>query len=620
MRDHRRRNEKNRSFSLWDNLRYCTKTYWTVRKSVLMLIVCGIPVNTIIRLLGILLPKLVLDALSQANGYYPLLWQISGCTILLIAAQIGNNLSQSKSMLGSMYINTFHFRRCVDDKAMDMDYEAFSSPKGKILFDKARQSIRGGFGHMLSGFLPAFTDLFGNLLGFLSFCAIIAVLNPWIILLLTLSYCIDGVLMLRIEKWIQKTKNERSGIFRKLRYIAYSTRGSDVAKDIRIYSMSGWLRELGQLFNGENTKWEYAVMKRRLAVLLFEGLLIFLRDGAAYIYLIYRVLKGHGGNAVSIGDFMLYFGAIAGFGEWLGDMVSNGEKVMETHYALSDFRNFVQLPDGMNREPKTPLPAGERPLSIQLSHISYQYPESEKLILDDICVDIAPGEKIAVVGVNGAGKTTLVKLLCGLLKPTQGEIAVDGVLVQDYGRDAYYQLFTAVFQDISLLPTSIAKNIAFQDEKQIDMQRLRYCLKLAGLLEKAESLPKGLETDMVANVLQDAVTLSGGEMQRLLLARAVYESAPIMILDEPTAALDPIAENEIYLKYNEITKGKTAIYISHRLSSTRFCDRILLLDGAKIAEQGTHEQLMAKNGKYAHLFAVQSHYYQETLEKEAAAL
>ncbi len=615
-----RRNEKNDSYSLWSNVRYITRSYWGLRKRLLLLPLLNIPSNAVVGVLGILLPKLILDALQQGGSYAPMLAAILGLSLVLTAAQVIKIVLESQGHLQSMYANSFYFRRRVDEKAMDMDYENFSSPRGKILFDKAYQAIRGGFGRTLSGFVPAFANLLSNALGFVSFCVIIARLNPWIILLLALSYCVDGVLMLRVERWIQKTKNERSGIFRKLRYVAYSTRSSDIAKDIRIYSMSHWLRELGELFSKENAKWEYQVARRRLTVLCFEALLIFLRDGAAYLYLIYRTLYGQGEAAISVGDFTLYFGAIAGFGEWLSSVVSNAETITETHYALSDFRSFADYPDRQARTGKAAPSGTEQPPAIRLERVSYRYSEDGKDVLRDISFEIGSGEKIAVVGVNGAGKTTLVKLICGLLTPTQGTIYLNGIPAEEYGREERYRLFTAVFQDISLLPASIAKNVSFRSAAGMDEARLRHCLALAGLTEKIESLPKGVETTLVANVLQDAVTLSGGEMQRLLLARAVYCGAPVMILDEPTAALDPIAENEIYLKYNEITQGKSAIYISHRLSSTRFCDRILLLDGAGIAEQGTHAELMDLGGKYAELFTVQSHYYQENLEREAAGI
>lgn len=223
---------------------------------------------------------------------------------------------------------------------------------------------------------------------------------------------------------------------------------------------------------------------------------------------------------------------------------------------------------------------------------------------------IHPGEKLAIVGLNGAGKTTLVKLLCGLLDPTEGRVLLNGIDVRLFNRQEYYELFSAVFQEFSILNVTIAENIA-QCAQNIDDARVQACLDQAGLTQAVAQLPQGVKTYVGREVFLDGVLFSGGEIQRLMLARALYKDSPILVLDEPTAALDPLAENDIYLKYNDMTRGKTALFISHRLASTRFCDRIILLSDGGIAEEGTHESLLADGGAYAQLFEVQSRYYRE---------
>lgn len=223
---------------------------------------------------------------------------------------------------------------------------------------------------------------------------------------------------------------------------------------------------------------------------------------------------------------------------------------------------------------------------------------------------IHPGEKLAIVGLNGAGKTTLVKLLCGLLDPTEGRVLLNGIDVRLFNRQEYYELFSAVFQEFSILNVTIAENIA-QCAQDIDDARVQACLDQAGLTQAVAQLPQGVKTYVGREVFLDGVLFSGGETQRLMLARALYKDSPILVLDEPTAALDPLAENDIYLKYNDMTRGKTALFISHRLASTRFCDRIILLSDGGIAEEGTHESLLADGGAYAQLFEVQSRYYRE---------
>ena len=268
----------------------------------------------------------------------------------------------------------------------------------------------------------------------------------------------------------------------------------------------------------------------------------------------------------------------------------------------------------MNRGKGVELPKEyELPCDIELRNIYYKYPGAEDYTIKNINLHIKKGEKLALVGVNGAGKTTLVKLICGLYTPTKGEIYINGKKSSSYNRDEYYTLFSVVFQDIHLLPVSIEKNISLQLEEEINSEKVDKVIKMSGLMEKVKSLEKGKDTLLVKSVYKEAIELSGGEMQKLMLARALYKNGPIIILDEPTAALDPIAENEIYRQYNQLTKEHTSIFISHRLSSTRFCDRIVFIQDGKIIEEGDHYSLMELDGEYKNMFDKQSHYYKDSI-------
>ena len=217
--------------------------------------------------------------------------------------------------------------------------------------------------------------------------------------------------------------------------------------------------------------------------------------------------------------------------------------------------------------------------------------------------------ELALAGLNGAGKTTLIKLMSGLYDPTEGEIFLNGKPVNSYNRDEYFSLFGAVFQDISVLPVTVAENVAGADIDNIDMDRVYDCLKKAGIYDKVMSLPEKENTRLVKSVYENATEFSGGQTQKLAMARALYKNASVLLLDEPTAALDPIAEQEMYLNYADFSKGKSSVFISHRLASTRFCDRIIMIENGTIAEEGTHAELMEQGGKYAELFELQSSYY-----------
>jgi len=244
---------------------------------------------------------------------------------------------------------------------------------------------------------------------------------------------------------------------------------------------------------------------------------------------------------------------------------------------------------------------------IEFRNVSFRYPGTKELVLDHVNLKIEPSEKIAVVGKNGSGKTTLVKLLCRLYEPEEGEILWNGKNIREYDLREWQKIFAIVFQDYSLLSLTLGQNVAAS--VQYEAERAKEVLQLAGFGERLNKLKKGLETVVYPEYEQDGVSFSGGEEQKIAIARAIYKGGQICILDEPTAALDPVSESRVYESFDEIVKGKTAVYISHRLSSCKFSDRIFVLDNGKIAESGTHEALLSKNGLYAQLWQAQAQYY-----------
>lgn len=247
--------------------------------------------------------------------------------------------------------------------------------------------------------------------------------------------------------------------------------------------------------------------------------------------------------------------------------------------------------------------------TIEFKNVSYSFMETGVQIFKDFNLKILPGEKIAIVGDNGAGKTTLIKLLLGLYKPTKGKILFDGQDIQKISKEQLFKKLCAVFQDFNFFASSIAENISCSSK--YNYEKLSIILDQVDLSNRISSLPNGIFTEMTKEISKDGILLSGGESQKLLMARCLYKDSPIVILDEPTAALDAIAENKLYEIYSKLFEGKTIIFISHRLSSTKFCDRIILLEDGVILEEGTHDDLVARNGKYNKMYKIQSSYYRQ---------
>lgn len=379
----------------------------------------------------------------------------------------------------------------------------------------------------------------------------------------------------------------------------------DFAKDLRIFGLGTWLREL----QDKALKTCEAFLARREKAYLWANIIdvvmALLRNGLAYAFLLWQTLA----KGLPASEFLLYFTAVSGFTTWITGILSTFIQLHKESIALSHVQEYLNLPEPFLFDEGVKPPKADGYM-LTLENVTFRYPGTEKNILENVNLTIHPGEKLAIVGLNGAGKTTLVKLMCGFYDPSEGRVLLNGQDIREFNRRQYYELFSAVFQQFSIMDTTIAEAVS-QTAEGTDMDKVAVCLDKAGLKEAISKFPEGVNTHIGRQVYLDGVMLSGGQTQRLMLARALYKDGPILVLDEPTAALDPIAENDIYMKYNEMTTGKTSVFISHRLASTRFCDRILFIADGGIAEEGTHEELIALNGAYAALFEVQSRYYRE---------
>lgn len=591
------------------NFRFLFSHLYRYQKSGVILPLQGCLAKVILAVVVIYVPKRVLDLVERQVEPKRMLIEVVFLTGLLAVTSIWNNVVHNNIDKCSQ---TFLYRRLIpmwQRSMITMEYEVLASASGKIKAQKAKDTIESS-NHGVVSFLPAFTQLLENMAGLVSFSMIIGMLHPGVLLVLFLFFGVEMWYTARMEGKKHSLQEKRARANRKLNYLAYETRGMRDGKDIRIYGMVPWLKRITEAVVREKDAIEKQAGQYQKRALVLTGVLILLRDGLAYAFLIMRFLH----TEMELGDFVLYFSAITGLGNWLTGLAAGAGRFSEADFQVQSLREFVEL--SQKTEAQDTEISLEAPFTFTFENVSFSYIQEgeerqEIPVLKNLNLTIKPGEKLAIVGVNGAGKTTLVKLLCGMLSPKEGRILVNGVDVRHIPNEKYYALFSAVFQHSGVLPVSIAENVMLNMGEKQDTSKLWKVLEQAGLEATVRNLPKKEMTKLVKEVTDGAVELSGGQLQRLLLARALYKDAPVLILDEPTAALDPLAESEIYERYHKLTEGKTAVFISHRLASTRFCDRVLMMEAGKIIEEGTHKDLMNAAGKYAQMFQIQSRYYQE---------
>ena len=375
------------------------------------------------------------------------------------------------------------------------------------------------------------------------------------------------------------------------------------AKDIRIYGQNIVAeKELDKLILHER-KNQSDIFKMSLYPAAAQ-IIIGLANTVCYLFVAAKALFG----AFGVGSIVQYVAVLSRLGEGLQELmyILSDNEVYCTH--LQNLFAYLDLPNNMYQGSLTIEKRDDNEYYVEFRDVSFQYPDTDRYVLKHVNLKFKIGEKLAVVGMNGSGKTTFIKLMCRLYDPTEGEILLNGVNIQKYDYDEYMSIFSVVFQDFRLFSFSLGQNISAS--ATYDSEKVTECLKKAGFDKRLESLPNDLETFLYKDFDTDGVEISGGEAQKLALARALYKDAPFIILDEPTAALDPLSEYEVYSKFNEIAGDKTAIYISHRLSSCRFCDKIAVFHAGEIIQTGTHDELLADNeGKYYQLWNAQAQYY-----------
>lgn len=550
---------------------------------------------------AVLLPSLIIADIENGISLFHLIIRLSIyfgiLAILAILKEATENINMNK-----MIDFRTHYMSVVVLNCMNSDYETYEKEETQVMIEKGWEAIasngRGveGFYHHLVVLLTCAFELviYSGLIGSLNISMVVIVIG-----LSLISYLIKDRFNRKYETECQKRAENDVHI----RY--FSELPYDIAsgKDIRLYQMQEMLKEKFKLYNSKIRETTNQIEKYICNSSLVTAGITFMKDIICYGFLIQTMTDGN----MSVSKFVLYLGSFTAFSERFVKMSDQLSLIAIDIHATNDFRKILNVLHCENGKEAV----NENELDIQFDHVYFRYDEGERWILDDFSLHIHPHEKVALVGVNGAGKTTIVKLLCRLLHPVKGRILINGKDLETLNYDEYRKKVGCVFQDTNPFDFTIGTNVSGKLEGRYDDKKVQECLEKAGLGNKTLNMKDGVHT-WIGNTMEGkGISLSGGEIQKLMLARAYYHRPSFMILDEPTAALDAISEQEMYNSYLSFIQDHNALFISHRLVSTRFCDRIVFLENGKIAEEGSHEQLMEKQGKYKEMFEIQARYYRK---------
>lgn len=601
---------RQRNDNIVQNAWFLAKESWRWDKRILLFLGVTVLTGILLPLFGIYLPKVAVDLLVQRAEpmrVLEILGSMVGC--LLVLQGLHGYLSKRVYFHHNECRNTFFVQRlflvslqCKYSYAEDGDFYK--------LYRRAINAVRSGDASGTSVFFDQIPQAITGIACFFLYSGILARLHVLVIVFLLLTSLVTYFFRRRENLCYERTRDDYAMAEKRLYYTIGECGNSRTGMDIRVYNMKNWLTGQIQRFQGEEREILKIRRRKEYQTHLVNCGLNFLRDGFAYIYLIVETVRGR----IGMGDFMLFFGAITGFSTWVTGLVDQMSAIKTANVKMNDLRTFLDVPPEDTESGECELPNLSEGVEIEFEHVSFAYPGSKKEVISDLNFHIGKGEHVALVGLNGAGKSTLLKLMMGMYEPSGGSIRLNGVDITKLRKKDIYRLYSAVFQDTMILPAMVDENIALRPKQDVDRKRVEEMIRLAGLEEDFAQRKITPDSYMTDRLVEDGVYLSGGQEQKFLLARALYKDAPVLLLDEPTAALDPLAEQEVYETYQRLCENRTALFISHRLASTQFSDWIMFLQNGRIIERGSHKELLRAGGEYARLYELQSHYYSQTEE------
>ena len=568
---------------MFKSFMFLLKLIWRFNKKYIFYAALFQIVTALVPLTGVVMPKYIIDELTGLQRVEYLAVYVGALVLInlvgsILLAYLEGAMFTSKSEVFSS------FECMMAEKLMTCDFESLEDPGFLDVKEKAHRILYAegqGFGAVLD---HAF-NIAGKVFIFAGLVGVLSTLNIWMVLVFVALVLLNSAVEARVQKRYVSWDIEKAPIERRSAYLLNIIENFEYGKEERIYGLKDFLISRVAKHLGESD----AFYKRQTRELnksqYFTAVTSFIRDAISYIYLISKVIAG----SIQIGSFTMYVGAVSQFSTAMNDMMSSIVNIRRFGLYYDELNKYINMPQTM-REGKKTVDNETGEYTIKFENVSFRYPGSETYALKNVNITITPSEKLSIVGENGAGKTTFVKLLLRLYDPTEGRILLNGTDIREFDYDEYQNLMAAVFQDFRLFSFTLKENVCF--DKECSDEVVIDCLRRSGFGNKLDQLPKGIYTNVYKNFEEDGFEPSGGEGQKIALA------------------LDPRAEYEMYQNFNKMSEGKTTIFISHRLSSSRFCDKIAVFAGGEIKEYGSHDELYSKDGMYHELFDMQAKFYQ----------
>ena len=582
------------------------KELYAFKPTVFIAILLATLISAALPLLQLLLSAFVIQWLMEGVAIREYLLRLLVFIVLIGIAQMGNYYFMLYQEENMNHLRDF-MRNKIETKYLKLDYPLIIGKEAQERYNNASELTDNNttlFGRLVTEII----ELMSSFLGVVLYINILSQLESLFLVLVGVFLLIVVFFNVWQVKMDRKLFQAKAANSQKLRYLRKVYGESRITKDVRIFQMKDWFKQVE-----DKTIAEYhRIIKPKVRVTWTESTLVNVGiiglSALSYIRSVQLIAAG----AIPVSSFVIFAGSVTILAQTIMTLVNAIGKMNTSLNETKKYDDFMSQGQVFNHEEGRSLP--KEPLSIELKNVSYTYPNNDTPTINNVSLTIKPYENLAIVGENGAGKSTLTNLIAGLLKPDSGEIYINGVAQSEFNISDYYALFAPVFQEKFLLTYCIKETVI----QGLPFDELKYnrVLKQSGLTDIISKFKSRDETKIVRAVYPDGVNLSGGQLQKLKLAQALYKDAPVLLLDEPTAALDPIAEHQIYQDYFQFSKDKLSVFISHRLSSTRFCDRIIYIKDGDITEVGTHEELMAKQKDYFKLYEAQAYYYKHDKEEK----